>query len=216
MRARARALPFRVSGVSSRYSITALVASCAVGPTMTRPGSAADCSRAATLTASPVSIRSRGPLARSTSTRTSPASTPIRIASWGLPSSANSRFSSERTACISIPAFTARSASSSCARGTPNTARIASPMNFSSRPSCRVTSSARRSNARPTTACTTSGSSCSASAVEPTRSANSAVANLRSWRLGSVASSGSPHRRQNRARSGFSSPHRGQGRMGGA
>ena len=54
-----------------------------------RPGDAAPWSRAAVFTASPVSMRSRGPLARSWSTSTSPASTPIRIASWGLPSAAN-------------------------------------------------------------------------------------------------------------------------------
>ena len=55
--------------------------------------------------------------------------------SVGLPSAANPRFSSDRIACISRAARTARSASSSCERGTPKTARTASPMNFSSSPS---------------------------------------------------------------------------------
>ena len=39
--------------------------------------------------------------------------------------------------CMSIPARTARSASSSCAFGTPKTAETASPMNFSTRPPWR-------------------------------------------------------------------------------
>jgi hypothetical protein len=40
---------------------------------------------------------------------------------------------------ISAAARTARSASSSCAVGTPKTAMTASPMNFSTVPSCRST-----------------------------------------------------------------------------
>ena len=99
-----------------------------------------------------------------------------------MPSSANDRFSSDRTACISNAARTARSGSSSCVRGTPKIASTASPMNFSSRPSWRAISSLRRSKARPTTAWTTSASSRSASEVEPTMSANKTVANFRSTR----------------------------------
>src|SRR3972149_4376868 len=64
-----------------------------LGPTRIGSGSAAAWSRAAVFTASPVSIRSRGPEARSTSTSTSPASTPIRMASVGLPSAAKPRLS---------------------------------------------------------------------------------------------------------------------------
>ncbi len=87
-------------------------------------------------------------------------------------------------------------------------------MNFSSRPSYRAISSDRRSNVRPTTDWTTSGSSRSASAVEPTRSANRAVANFRSLRRGSDWTRDAPHSLQNFAPSAFSVPHEGQMSMG--
>ncbi len=162
--------------------MTSFVEAYTAGPTTTCPGVAADWSRAAVFTASPVSIRSREPPARSRSTSTSPASTPTRISSSGRPSAANERFSSDRTACISSPARTARSGSSSCAEGTPNTASTASPTNFSISPPYRSISAESRSNARPTSPWTTSGSSRSASSVDPTMSANRAVANFRSCR----------------------------------
>ena len=205
------ALPFSVSGGSSKSSITSLTDAYTPGPTTTLPGSAAVCNRAAVFTASPVSMRSCGPVARCRSTSTSPASSPILIASCGFPSAANVRFSSDSTACISMAARTARSGSSSCARGIPKTASTASPMNFSRWPPYRVISADRRSKVRPTTDCTTSGSSRSAKVVEPTRSAKSAVANFRSIRPEACsAASGAPQLRQNFARSGFSSPQEGQ------
>jgi hypothetical protein len=60
---------------------------------------------------------------------TSPVSTPILPCT---PTSGNA-------ACISTAARQALSASSSCAAGTPNTAITASPMNFSTEPSCDST-----------------------------------------------------------------------------
>ena len=69
-------------------------------------------------TASPAASRSSVPVT------TSPVFTPIRP--W-TPSAGNA-------ASMSDAARTARSASSSCAAGTPNTAITASPMNFSTVP----------------------------------------------------------------------------------
>ncbi len=96
-------------------------------PTSTSPGSAACCRRAATLTASPVTRKSR-PMSEPVAT--TPVLTPTRrIRSWpwrrAMPVSRDRMPSAARTA---------RSGSSSCAVGTPNTAMIASPMNFSTVP----------------------------------------------------------------------------------
>jgi len=92
-------------------------------PINTSPGSAACSSRAATFTGSPVASRSSVPVS------TSPLLTPIR------PSTPSSGSASR----ISTAARHARSASSSCAIGTPNTAITASPMNLSTEPPCDST-----------------------------------------------------------------------------
>src|SRR4029079_3851989 len=63
------------------------------------------------------------------------------------------------------------------------------------------------------TDCTTSGSSRSLSDVDPTRSANRAVANLRSLREVCADAMAAPHALQNRDSSGFSWPHAGHARM---
>ena len=86
------------------------------------PFGAACSSRAATLTASPVTSVSPSP-----PTTTSPVLTPMRASS---PCSAIA-------ARISAAARTARSASSSCETGMPKTAMTASPTNFSTEPPCR-------------------------------------------------------------------------------
>ncbi len=83
---------------------------------------AACSSRAATLTASPVTSVSPSP-----PTTTSPVLTPMRA----------SRPCSAIAACISAAARTARSASSSCETGIPKTAMTASPTNFSTVPPWR-------------------------------------------------------------------------------
>ena len=96
-------------------------------PTSTSPGSAACWSRAARLTASPVTRKSRPGVVPVT---TSPVLTPIRSTNGTARRSATAA-SRER---MSSAARTARSASSSCATGTPKTAITASPMNFSTVP----------------------------------------------------------------------------------
>ena len=96
---------------------------------------AACSSRAATLTASPVT--SRWPAAGSPDT-TSPVFTPVRFWSVTPKRASSSAFSPASAACIPAAARTARSASSSCRCGRPNTAITASPMNFSTVPPWRL------------------------------------------------------------------------------
>ena len=100
-------------------------------PSSTSPGPAACSSRAATLTGSPVTNVSRLALSPAT---TSPVLTPIRRAMRVPKRCSRSSFSASRRACISSAARHARRASSSCASGTPKTARTASPTNFSTVP----------------------------------------------------------------------------------
>ncbi len=52
--------------------------------------------------------------------------------------------------------------------------------------------------------------------MNPTRSAKRTVTRFRSSRAGSASTSAAPHARQNRARSGFSSPHCRQAGMWGS
>ena len=96
-------------------------------PTRISPGSAACCRRAARLTASPVTRKSRPGV---TPVTTRPVLIPIRSA-IGMSRRSPSVVSRER---ITSAARTARSGSSSCATGTPKTAITASPMNFSTVP----------------------------------------------------------------------------------
>jgi hypothetical protein len=86
------------------------------------------------LTASPVT--NPWPFEGSADT-TSPVLTPVRTLSLTPQRRSNSMFSSSRDARIAAAAPTARSASSSCATGTPKTAITASPMNFSTVPPWR-------------------------------------------------------------------------------
>ncbi len=100
-----------------------------VSPASTSPGPAAAWSRAAALTTDPVtSSCPSGPVP----VAASPDSIPTLISSGaGRPSSSQRRRTRSRMASA---ARTARSASSSCTWGSPNTAITASPMNFSGRP----------------------------------------------------------------------------------
>ena len=98
------------------------------------PAPAACSSRAATLTGSPVTNVSRSEASPAT---TSPVLTPIRSAIRVPKRRSSSSFRAPRRACISSAARHARSASSSCASGTPKTASTASPTNFSTVPPCR-------------------------------------------------------------------------------
>ncbi len=100
-------------------------------PISTWPGPAACSRRAATLTGSPVTNVSRSEASPAT---TSPVLTPMRSEIVVPKRRSSSSFSDPRRACISSAARHARTASSSCDSGTPNTARTASPTNFSTVP----------------------------------------------------------------------------------
>ncbi len=80
-------------------------------------------------------------------------------------------------------ARTARSASSSCEMGAPNSASTPSPARSFTVPPNASTAWTTRATASPTMSLTSSGSSRSPSPVEPTRSANTAVTTLRSSRM---------------------------------
>ena len=99
--------------------------------TITSPGWATDCTRAAVFTASPATMPS--PTAPRV-TATSAVTTPARAARPGTPASAPS---SATAVTRSMAARTARSVSPSSATGAPHTAITASPMNFSTTPPYR-------------------------------------------------------------------------------
>ena len=110
---------------------------------------------------------------------------------------------------------TARSASFSCAWGTPKSAMRQSPMYLSTVPPCSTTTSAMRRKARSTVRATTSGSVFSDMAVNPTTSAKRTVTSLRSppgsgvesvTGSGSAAWSAEPQRPQKRWSGGFGKP----------
>ena len=148
-------------------------------------------------------------------TAASPVSTPARA--W-IPGP------SDRTALTSSSADrTARSASSSCAVGAPQTAMTASPMNFSTTPPYRVITSLERSKYRLSSSRVSSASRPSARVVNPTRSANRIVTSRRSATGAIVERSvacgagtptaacpvarRAPHSLQNTASAGFGAPH---------
>src|SRR5215211_9038023 len=159
------AKPLTSIGPSSSTSKHPSVRRCVAGPIRIVFGCAACWSRAATLTASPVAN-----VDSTASTTTSPDSIPTLA----------SRPSSLTESMIESAARTARSASSSCAVGTPNAAMTASPANFSTIPPCETTHCWTRSKYCCTRRRATSGSVPETSAVDPTRSTNRTVASLRS------------------------------------
>ena len=109
---------------------------------------------------------------------------------------------------ISSAARTARSASSSCTTGIPNTATRASPITFSTVPPCRSTGPRIAASNRAITPRMTSGSNRSPSSVEPTTSQRSTVTVLRTSRaVPSAVGRGAAHAMQNRAASRFCWPH---------
>ena len=105
-------------------------------------------------------------------------------------------------------ARTARSASSSWAWGSPNTAMTASPTYFSARPRSDSSSAVTRLKKAATTSRKRSGSRSDASRVDPTMSANMIVTTLRSAVV--AEPTGVPHRGQNRAPGGSGAPQRAQ------
>ena len=116
-------LALELCSPASSYATAASDARLVVSPTSTEPGSAELWIRDAVLTRSPATMP--WPCAPSV-TAASPLSTPARA--FRLGSSVGTAASS------SSAARTARSASSSCATGAPQTAITASPMNFSTVP----------------------------------------------------------------------------------
>ena len=183
-------------------------------PTTMPPGGASASNRAAIFTGSPVTRASRStPVA----VTTSPVLMPMRMASSRPDRSRNRSFRSSRRRCIARAVLMARSGSSSCATGAPNTATTASPMNFSTVPPYRPISSAIASKKGDSTARRSSGSSSDASSVDAVRSANRTVTSLRSASSagGAPAARGvspraAPQLPQNRFAGGFVVPHLGQ------
>jgi hypothetical protein len=147
------------------------------------------------------------------STSASPVLTPIRT--WSS-SAGSASFSSAIASWMASAARTARSGSSSWETGAPNTATTASPMNFSTVPPNRSSSWRNRSWYGARIARTSSGSSVSARAVEPTMSAKTTVTTFRSSRAAfAVWVRGAPQAAQKRASSSLSLPHREQAIMRG-
>ena len=167
-----------------------------VSSTRIAPTGAADCSREAVLTTSPDAIPSPASGRVSSAISASPVVMPMRTST--SPSSASA-------SRIASAARTARSGSSSCTTGAPNTAITASPMNFSTVPPRRSSSTRRRACSGWRKRRTSSGSIRSARAVNPTTSANSTDTTLRSSRpAGTSATNAAPHELQNRDPAGFS------------
>jgi hypothetical protein len=108
-------------------------------------------------------------------------------------------------------ARSARAGSSSCARGTPNAAITASPMNFSTVPPSASISTRIAAKKAAMTSFSCSASRRSPRPVESDTSANSTVTSLRSSAAGAgVAPSSAPQPLQKRASSGFERPQREQ------
>ena len=135
------ALPFTATGSSGSYSNTRSVCRYVCSDTATPSTGAAPCRRDAVFTTSPVTIPSPSSGRAPSATTASPVLIPTRTCNAEAGSAS---FSSPIASRIRSPARTARSASSSCATGAPNTAITASPMNFSTVPPYRSISSRNR------------------------------------------------------------------------
>ena len=162
-----RARPLISTGPASSTSTAPAASRRTAGPSTISPGPAACWRRAAMFTGSPVAN-----VDSASSTTTSPASTPIRA----------SRPRSCTSDMTASAARTARTASSSCVRGTPNAAITASPANFSTLPPCCSMQADARTKYSLTRRRTISGSTVPTSVVESTRSTKSTVASFRSTR----------------------------------
>src|SRR6266511_801079 len=178
-------LPFSSSTCGSSHSNRASTSLRVAPPTRTVPGSAAVCRRAAMFTASPVAPYSTRFPAPTAPTTTGPVATPTRTASGSTaqPRATSAPYSATSSA-MARPARMARSGSSSCAAGAPNSASTPSPARSFTVPPKASTRRIIRATASPTISRTSSGSSCSARGVDPTRSANSAVTVRRSSSMG--------------------------------
>ena len=182
------ALPFSVSSCRSAQMNWRSASRRVSAPASTPFLGAAACSRAATLTVSPVAPYSTRPPAPTGPTTTGPVSTPTRTARPAIAKlRSTSRANSATPSTIRSAARSARSASSSCAVGAPNSARTPSPARSLTVPPNSSTACTIRATASPTTSRASSGSSDSVIAVEPARSAESAVTTRRSSRMGCCA-----------------------------
>ena len=124
----AASLPLSSNVPAGSYEITASVVRIVDSPTKTEPAGATDWIRDAVFTRSPATM----PWSWAPSvTAASPVRTPARARRSGAPTSAPMSLT---RAVSSRAARTARSASSSCATGEPQSAITASPMNFSITP----------------------------------------------------------------------------------
>ena len=199
-----RSIPLTVSSPRSVNAKAVRVSRWVRSPTTTRPGSARAWSRAATFTASPVTMPSSEPWAI-----TSPVLTPMRMESSPPARAASCALRAARRRCIASAHRMARTGSSSCATGAPNAATTASPMNFSTVPPNRSISSAIASKKGRSTARRSSGSRRAAISVEAVRSAKSMVTTLRSstcTRTAADGSRGEPQLPQKRLPGRFSVP----------
>ena len=171
-----------------------------VEPTSTSSGAAACCSRAPMFTSPPITIPRSAAVPTATNPVLMPACTCIGVGRPSSRPSCGARFTTESAARI------ARTASSSCDVGTPNTASTASPMNDSARPRSHSTSSVTMPWNAASTSRNRSGSNWLASFVEPTRSTKTTVTSRRSD-AGAMAT-GAPQLGQNLAPRGSGSPQR--------
>ena len=167
-------LPFSSTSPCRSNSMASPANRRVVVSTRTVPAVAADCTRAAVLTASPATIAWPSALMVAA---TVPVTTPARAARPGAAIEAPRSATSETS---SMAARTARSASPSTATGVPQTAITASPMNFSIVPPYLVTTVRAMSKYRDRSSRTSSGSRPSLSGVKPTRSTNSTEHSRRS------------------------------------
>jgi hypothetical protein len=110
---------------------------------------------------------------------TSPVLTPIRTLTRAPTLRSSRPWIAFMLACISSAARQARSASSSCASGTPKAATTASPMNFSTLPPWRWSAARISRKYERSSSCTASASTRSPRAVEPDMSQKTMVASLR-------------------------------------
>jgi hypothetical protein len=129
-------LPLSRSGATGSRRARSRRRRSVIGPMRISRGPAAPCRRSATLTGSP-SVSASPPA--DAVKAISPVLIPVWVTSWTFHASPKSRLRVSSVARISSAARAARTTSSSCRRGTPNSAMTASPMNFSTTPPWRST-----------------------------------------------------------------------------
>ncbi len=164
-------LPLRRTGVRRRQAATCRVAAMVSSPAQMVPTEAASHRRAAVLTVSPMTVYSRLACIPET---TRPERRPMRRPMGRPPP--DSALSRRRTRfCMTWPARTARSASSSWERGAPKTAMRPSPVSLSTWPPNSLTAPTHSARSRSVTEETRSGSRLSDQVVKSERSPKSTV-----------------------------------------